>query len=151
MQPYTQRFSVDLESSLGEIADYLDRRTLHGTRVAAPDIGLLGLRSGCEIVDLGGLIHPEIAELWHEIGYDEMIRNLSFLELREAEYLVDRHPEAARLAGLTPDGHVVMPVMRRPVRALGLRKSEPLVYTLYRIGPPRDDGPFPAPAPDESP
>lgn len=135
VQPYTQRFSADLETSLGQIADYLNHRVLPGTRVAAPDIGLLGLRSGCRIVDLGGLIHPEIAALWHEVGYDSMLVNLSFLALRDADFLVDRHAEAGRLTGVTPEGRVLMPIIHRPVRGLGLRNPEPLRYTLYRIGP----------------
>jgi hypothetical protein len=133
--PYSRRFSEDMELSLGAIADHLRTRVPHGSRVAAPDIGLLGLRSGCDIVDLGGLIHPEIGELWHEIGYDSMLVNLGFLALREADYLVDRHPEPRRLAGVTPEGRVLLPVISRQVRGLGLRKPEPLSYTLYRIGP----------------
>ncbi len=133
--PYSRRFSEDLENSLGDIAEHLRTRVPHGSRVAAPDIGLLGLRSGCRIVDLGGLIHPEIGELWHETGYENMLINLSFLALRDADYLVDRHPVERRLMGLTPEGRVLLPVISRGVRGLGLRKPEPLFYTLYRIGP----------------
>ncbi len=133
--PYADRFTEDLENSLGVIAEHLRTRIPRGSSVAAPDIGLLGLRSGCRIVDLGGLIHPEIGELWHEMGYDSMLVNLSFLALREADYLVDRHPQPNRLAGITPEGRVLMPVINREVRGLGLRKPEPLTYTLYRIGP----------------
>ena len=148
VQPYGRAFGQDLESSLGRIADYLALRAPAGSRVAAPDIGLLGLRSDCRIVDLGGLIHPEMAELWHRIGYDEMVRTLAFLERQPADYLVDRAPEAGRLAGRMPDGRVLLPLVSRPVRGLGLRKPEPLVYTLYRIGPPDEaHGPELRPAP----
>jgi hypothetical protein len=138
--PHARRFPADLERSLGEIADYLGRHGAPGSRVAAPDIGLLGLRSGCRIVDLGGLIHPEIAEYWHEHGYREMLGSLAFLSLYEADYLVDRDAEPASLAGVAREGKVLVPIMSAPVAGLGLRNPQPLHYTLYWISPAPPEG-----------
>ena len=141
--PHARAFPADLESSLGRMADHLRVHGLRGARVAAPDIGLLGFRSGCEIVDLGGLIHPEIGAHWHEHGYRRMVENLEFLRYREAEYLVDRDPQPARLAGAAGDDYILLPIMQSRVSGLGLRKPEPLFYSLYRIG---RRGPETAPA-----
>lgn len=134
--PHARHFGEDLESSLGRIADYLALRAPAGSAVAAPDIGLLGLRSDCRIVDLGGLIEPRIGALWQRMGYEAMLDSLAFLEVAPADFLVDRGPAAARLAGRRPDGRVLLPVLSREVRGLGLRNPQPLYYTLYRIGPP---------------
>lgn len=132
--PDARRFPRELEASLGRMADYLDEHGVAGGRVACPDIGLMGMRSGFYVVDLGGLIHPDIAELWHERGYREMVESLAFLERREADYLVDRHPVPGALAGPRGDGRMLLPLMVQEVSALGLRKPEPVTYTLYRIG-----------------
>ena len=147
VQPYARRFGAELDSGLGRIADYLALRAAAGTWVAAPDIGLLGLNSDCQILDLGGLIHPEIAALWQRMGYEAMVSSLAFLELHPADYLVDRAPVAARLAGRRPDGRVLLPLLSREVQGLGLRAPQPVVYTLYRIGPPDRIEPPAAPAP----
>jgi len=146
--PYARRFSADLDSGLGRIADYLALRAPAGSWVAAPDIGLLGLNSDCRIVDLGGLIHPEIGALWHAMGYEAMLDSLAFLRLRPADYLVDRAPVAGRLTGRRPDGRVLLPLLSREVRGLGLRAPQSVVYTLYRIGPP---GAAAAPVPPVAP
>jgi len=134
--PYARHFGEDLESSLGRIADYLALRAPAGSAVAAPDIGLLGLRSDCRIVDLGGLIEPRIGALWQRMGYEAMLDSLAFLSVAPADFLVDRGPSAARLAGRRPDGRVLLPLISREVRGLGLRNPQPVYYTLYRIGPP---------------
>jgi hypothetical protein len=142
--PYARQFSDDLESSLGRIADYLALRAPAGSGVAAPDIGLLGLRADCRIVDLGGLIHPEIAALWQRMGYDAMLDSLAFLPLQPADFLVDRAPVAARLAGRRADGRMLLPLLTREVQGLGLRSPQPQFYTLYRIGPLGELAPRPA-------
>lgn len=143
--PYARHFGEDLESSLGRIADYLALRAPAGSAVAAPDIGLLGLRSDCRIVDLGGLIEPRIGALWQRMGYEAMLDSLAFLAVAPADYLVDRGPTAARLAGRRPDGRVLLPLLSRELRGLGLRSPQPVYYTLYRIGPPGEAQTLPAP------
>lgn len=139
--PDARRFPRELEASLGRMAEHLDVHGVPGGRVACPDIGLMGMRSGLYVVDLGGLIHPDIAELWHAMGYREMVESLAFLELRDADYLVDRHPVPGVLAGPRGDGLMLLPLMSQEVSALGLRKPRPIAYTLYRIGRAADDRP----------
>ncbi|MBN2171138.1 MAG: glycosyltransferase family 39 protein [Candidatus Krumholzibacteriota bacterium] len=132
--PDARRFPRELETSLGRMADHLHAHGVPGARVACPDIGLMGMRSGLYVVDLGGLIHPDIAALWHERGYREMVESLAFLDRRGADYLVDRHPVPGVLAGPRGDGYLLIPIMAQEVSGLGLRNPEPVTYTLYRIG-----------------
>ena len=134
--PHSREFTEDLDASLGRMADYLAQRHPEGVTVACPDVGVIGFRSRCRVVDLGGLIHPEIAEYWHEHGYREMVAGLEFLRFREADYLIDRAPQAGEVAGAVGDSLFLLPMMSREVRGLGIRSSAPVVYTLYRIGTP---------------
>ncbi|MCP4548900.1 MAG: hypothetical protein GY835_20800 [bacterium] len=131
---HARQFPIDLELGLGEFANYLKEHSAADARIAAPDIGLLGYRSERYIVDLGGLIHPDIASHWHETGYREMMESCSFLELRSADYLVDRASEPASLPAQPREGVFLFPVKVQKVEALGIRNPEPLYYTLYRIG-----------------
>ncbi len=133
--PHSRQFAVDLEAGIGRMADYLRQREAVDISVACPDIGLVGFRSGRRVVDLGGLIHPEIAAHWHTSGYREMIADLEFLQYRKANYLIDRAPVAETLAGAIGDSLFLLPVMNYEVQSLGLRSGEPVNYTLYRIGP----------------
>lgn len=136
--PHTRQFTADWESTVGGMADYLAEKAPPGTTLAVQDIGLLGYRSGCRILDLVGLIQPEVAEYWHELGdkgSDRMILGLDFLRFGEAQYLIDRDQEADRLVGCTVRGRRLEKVMEGRVGGLGIARSDDFFYTLYRIHP----------------
>jgi hypothetical protein len=100
--------------------------------VATPDIGAVGYYSGLQVLDLGGLVTPEINEMRQRIDVERIIEEGLFLRFHP-DYLVDRSKIPARFAGRTMEGVSFIPVMEGSVGNLGIRQPDPVQYTLYRL------------------
>jgi len=101
--------------------------------VAIYDIGLVGHRSERRVIDLGGLIHPEINALRDRVDDSTILHEGLFLDFERPDYLVDRAYEAAVLEG-TEIGDVRMrALLSRQVANLGLSRGRPVIYTLYAV------------------
>jgi hypothetical protein len=128
----TREFSRGLEEVLGEMGRWLDGNAASDALVAAPDIGAIGYYSGREILDLGGLITPEINEMRQTIDVERIIEEGLYLRF-EPDYLLDRSERPDRFAGKAIGGHRFVPVVRGEVGNLGIRKPETAFYVLYAI------------------
>jgi hypothetical protein len=131
--PSTRAFSNSIDVALGDISDWLNANTEPGTELAIYDIGIVGYRSHCKILDLGGLVDPRINVLRDRVDDSEILREGLFFSHGEPRYLVDRdaQPEALKLKGV--GGRKLSPILTRSVKNLGLSRSEPVHYTLYRV------------------
>jgi hypothetical protein len=118
-----------------EMGEWLGENTGPEQVVAAYDIGALGWASDRRILDLGGLVHPEINDLRNEVADDVILRDALFLEYGDPSFLVDRDPEGSVLDGQVLKGVRCEKVMVRRVENLGLTRPAPVVYTLYRLVP----------------
>jgi hypothetical protein len=128
----TREFSRGLEEVLGEMGRWLDRNADRDALVAAPDIGAIGYYSGRRILDLGGLVTPEINDMRQSIDVERIIEEGLYLRFKP-DYLVDRSERPDRFAGEVIGGHRFTPVVRGRVANLGIRKPDPVFYVLYRI------------------
>jgi hypothetical protein len=99
VRPHTHSFSRGVEGCLGELGRWCAAHTGAGSTVAIADIGAFGYYSGRRVLDLAGLISPELVPLVNEHPIDEIAGGLLFAGVARPDYLVDRHPEAERLAG----------------------------------------------------
>jgi hypothetical protein len=130
--PHARQFPREFGSVMGEVADWLSEND-PGSRVACPDIGLIGYRSDCYVVDLVGLIHPDIADIWHQTSFGKMIEELDFLPLRDADYLIERTSEGDGLDGLERRGRRLVIILEREVPGLGIARDGGFRYRFYRI------------------
>jgi hypothetical protein len=130
--PPTRAFSEALETTLADMGRWLDRNAPADALVAAPDIGAVGYYSHRRILDLGGLVTPEINRMRREIDVERIIDEGMYLQFGP-DYLVDRHGISERFAGRIIGGVSFEPVMKGEAPNLGIRKPEPVVYVLYRL------------------
>jgi hypothetical protein len=130
----TRDFSRGLETTLAGMGTWLDRNSPADALVAAPDIGAVGWYSHRRILDLGGLVSPEINRMRKQIDVERIIEEGLYLEFHP-DYLVDRSESPARFAGRVIRGIRFEPLMQGTVANLGIRKQTPVVYVLYRLEP----------------
>jgi 4-amino-4-deoxy-L-arabinose transferase-like glycosyltransferase len=128
----TREFSTGLKTVITGIGVYLAENSSEGDVIAAPDIGAVGYYSGRRILDLGGLVSPEINRMRADIDVERIIDEGLYLDLG-ADYLMDRSIEPMRFSGKVIRGHLFTPVMSGKVENLGIRMQRPVTYVLYRI------------------
>ncbi|MCX5754340.1 MAG: hypothetical protein NTW97_12005 [Candidatus Krumholzibacteria bacterium] len=130
--PSTRAFSQALETMLGGMGRWLEKNTPADAVVASPDIGVIGYYSHRRVLDLGGLVTPEINRMRREIDVDRIIEEGLYLRFGP-DYLVDRSAFPERFSGSVIQGVRFEPVMKGEVPNLGIRKPEPVIYVLYRL------------------
>ena len=132
--PSANAFGRSLQG-LTEMGEWLRENTPESTVIAAYDIGAIGYSSRRPVLDLGGLVHPGINDLRNEIDDAEILDRGLFMDYGDPDYLIDRDPAGPVLAGTRLRGRRCEPVLSRTVNNLGLSRPDPVVYTLYRLGP----------------
>ncbi len=130
----TKEFSKGLSEVLVPMGNWLAENSPPGSVVASPDIGAIGYFSQREVLDLGGLVTPEINDMRRRIDVERIIDEGLYLDLG-ADYLVDRHREPRRFDGAVIRGIRFTALREGVVSNLGIRKPDPVTYTLYRLDP----------------
>jgi len=128
----TREFSAGLESVVKPMGRWLEKNSDPGAVVAAPDIGAIGYYSHRRVLDLGGLVSPEINRMRASFDVDRIITDGLYLDLG-ADYLMDRSGIPARFEGRVIRGVRFTSVLAGVVPNLGIRKQEPVTYVLYRL------------------
>jgi len=131
--PHVSRHTDGLRASLGEIALWARGRTEPGTLFAVADIGMFGYYSDRTVLDLYGLVTPELGATASRLGYDAIVWSLLFEPVGRPRYLVDRAQRAARL---TPPDDPSTPyrfLFSRTIPDLGITRPETYVYSVYEI------------------
>jgi hypothetical protein len=132
--PSANAFGRSLQG-LTEMGEWLRENTAESTVVAAYDIGAIGYSSRRPILDLGGLVHTGINDLRNEVHDADILHRGLFMDHGNPDYLIDRDPAGPVLTGTRLRGRTCEPVLSRTVNNLGLSRPDPVVYTLYRLGP----------------
>lgn len=131
--PATWSYASHMKSVNVELARELARSTPAEAVVAVPNIGAIGYLSGRKILDLNGLITPEL------VPYKREGRLADYLRAHPPDYLIEIHPEPGH-ALKEPPGLRLRPLRSLPFRHMFLRQSEPLWYTLYEVEGPLGGG-----------
>ncbi len=129
--PHTHTFSSGVEDCLGGLGRWCRENTPPGTAIAIADIGAFGYYSERRVIDLAGLVTPELLPLVNAHPIEDIAAGLLFADIVRPAYLVDRHPEPERLAGAF--GGALEPVQWCRIEGLGVRSPAPIAYTLYRL------------------
>ncbi len=130
--PPTKAFAGGVNDVLVPMGKWLRNNTPEEAIVATPDIGAIGYYSERELLDLGGLVTPEINRMRDTLELERIISEGFFLEFNP-DYLIDRNRVAERFAGRIIRGVKFIPIMSDTILTLGIRKPEPVVYTLYHL------------------
>ena len=132
--PPTRDFSRGLEKTLAAMGKWLEKNSPPDALVATPDIGAVGWYSRRNVLDLGGLVSPEINRMRREIDVERIIEEGLYLEFRP-DYCIDRSESPLRFADRVIRGVRFKSLMQGTVANLGIRKQAPVVYVLYRLEP----------------
>jgi len=135
--PHARLFPVGVRECYLELGDWLRENTPEDAVVAALDIGALGYRSDRRVLDLMGLVSPEILDLGQEMGFQEMVASGAWLKAtdRGVDYFVDRSEGIPRWDGRTVNGFHFELLDTCTIAGLGLRESQPWTVALYRLVP----------------
>jgi hypothetical protein len=137
VQP-SRAFSDDLTHRLKSLAEYVKASSEEDAVVAAADIGYLAFYSDRRILDLGGLVEPEMGKLREQYTYEEIIQKGLYLEIPKyprVDYFIDREKMPNRFDGRLLKGHRFESVLVKRIDNLGIRRPGPYYYTLYRVHP----------------
>jgi hypothetical protein len=139
--PHARKFPVGLKECYFTHGDWLRENTPPETVVAALDIGALGFVSERKVLDLMGLVSPEIMALGQEMGFQDMVVSGAWLKAdlapaasgTVADYFVDRSEGAPRWAGRTVHGIRFELLDYCLIEGLGLNEPQPWTVALYRL------------------
>ena len=110
------------------IGEWLLENTAPDAVVAVPDIGAIGYVSQREILDLNGLVTPEL------IPYKRDKQVNRFLEENPPDFIISIDTDPYWLETNGPD-LALEPVMSLPFLKMFIFQDEPLYYSLYRVLP----------------
>jgi hypothetical protein len=103
--------------------------------VAALDIGAVGYGSQRQVLDLMGLVSPQVLDLGREMGFTEMVASGDWLLVAAPDYLVDRTDGAPRWSGVQKHNRRFELLRTCQVEGVGLREPQTWTIALYRLHP----------------
>lgn len=138
--PHARHFSRDVQDCYVDMGKRLAATTPVDAAIAALDIGALGLASDRRVVDLMGLVSPEIREMGRETGFAEMVAGGAWVPVLAAQgapeghlYFVDRTEDGPRWEGRIVDGYRFELLDTCLLHGVGLREPQPWTVALYRL------------------
>lgn len=133
VMPHVTSFSTGLESSLVPWGKWFREHAPRGASIAAPDIGAIGYYSDLRVVDLAGLVTPEMVPLLRADIQENAIARLQFASFARPEFLIDRASVANDLLARSPYASALTPIGSAQVPNLGIARPGRAVYTFYRV------------------
>jgi hypothetical protein len=131
--PHVRTFSPALERSLVRWGTWFHDHTAQAAVIAAPDIGMIGYFSGRRVVDLAGLVTPQMVPFLNREAPEEAVARFRFAEFSRPDFLVDRSDAPGALRRRSPYGPCLTTLGSAGVPNLGIARPHPAVYTLYRV------------------
>lgn len=131
--PHVVSFSAGMQESLIHWGRWFGEHAPAGAAIAAPDIGALGYYSGLRVVDLAGLVTPEMIPLLKNDLQENAIARLEFASFARPEFLVDRATVANDLLARSPYAPALTPLGTAQVPNLGIARPGRVTYTFYRV------------------
>lgn len=137
--PPTRDFAAGLRPAMAQLVQTLEAHADESSRVATPDIGYIGYHASVPVLDLGGLIDPDLLALRQRVGDEALLRDGVFLERGPVDFVVDRSLVPERFAGHVTRALRWQVLQTVSIPNLGLSRPGPYYYTLYALEP--DDAP----------
>lgn len=137
--PHARKFPAGVRACYLGMGEWLSRNTEPDAVVAALDIGAVGYASERRVLDLMGLVSPEILAVGAEMGFPEMVASGAWVHVpeatsgRTADYFVDRAEGPPRWVDRVVDGVRFELLDTCILEGVGLRESQPWTVALYRL------------------
>ncbi|MFT5232429.1 MAG: hypothetical protein ACI9UQ_000451, partial [Candidatus Krumholzibacteriia bacterium] len=135
--PHTRQFPVGVRECYLDLGYWLAENTPEDAVIAALDIGALGYASDRQVLDLMGLVSPEVLHLGASMGFAEMVVSGDWLLIetdgRRATYFVDRSQGDPRWKDKIVHGVRFELMSTCVLNGVGLRESGPWTVALYQL------------------
>jgi hypothetical protein len=139
--PHARKFPVGVRECYLEMGYWLRDNTPRDAVVAALDIGAVGYASDRRILDLMGLVSPEILEMGMEMGFQEMVVSGDWIlagggsgkNTGVPDFFLDRSEGMPRWEGRIVHGIRFELLDTCVIEGLGLTESQPWTVALYRL------------------
>jgi hypothetical protein len=135
VQPHARTFSTGVRECYLELGRRLGGET-PGAVVAARDIGALAYGSDLRVLDLMGLVSPEIMTLGREMGFEPMVASGRWLRAsgdQPPQWFVDRTDGPPRWDGRVLEGVRFALADTCVIHGVGLRETQDWTVALYRL------------------
>lgn len=133
VKPSVAEFTRSINETFIPMGEWLVANTPKDAIVAVSDIGAVGYFSDRRILDLAGLVTPEIRTRLGAYSYEEIVRRGLYLELGRATYLIDRGDRPNRLDTNFSAPHLD-PLQSWHAPSLGISSSTAgMWYTVYSV------------------
>lgn len=133
--PHTRDFSRGLRECYLALGYWLRDNSVSDAVVAALDIGAVGYGSQRQVLDLMGLVSPELLELGRELGFETMVVSGVWLTVATPDYLVDRTEGPPRWSDRQVHGQRFELLRTCQIEGVGLREPQTWTVSLYRLIP----------------
>ena len=143
VMPHARLFPLGVRECYLGMGEWLRGNTPPDAVIAALDIGAVGYASERRVLDLMGLVSPEVLAVGQDMGFQDMVTSGAWLDIPAhpdggpPDYFIDRSEGAPRWAGRTVHGVRFELLDTCEIRGVGLREPQTWTVALYRLwGPP---------------
>ena len=133
VRPQVDSFTAGMRASLEPWGRWFAAHSAPGAVVAAPDIGALGYYSQRRVVDLAGLVTPQMVPILERLTPEDAVARFSFATFSRPAYVVDRAATAWDLEQRSPYARALTRLGHAALPNLGIARPAPAVYSFYRI------------------
>ena len=133
VRPQVESFSAGLHASLIPWGRWFDEHAEPDAVIAAPDIGALGYYGHRRVLDLAGLVSPDMVPVLRRMPQEAAIARFEFARFSRPDFLVDRAPTAWELVTRSPYHAALIPLGHASLPNLGVSRPGAAVYSFYRI------------------
>lgn len=138
--PHARAFPAGLQECYVGTGEWLKRNTPPDAVIAALDIGAVGYASERTVLDLMGLVSPQVLAAARDRGFEDLVASGDWLLLGSGgadpdrpDYFVDRSEGQPRWAGRTVHGVRFELLDTCTLQGVGLREPQPWTVALYRL------------------
>ncbi|MBD3221461.1 hypothetical protein GF314_09480 [bacterium] len=135
---HARDFSRGVVECYLEKGEWLGDHAAPGEVIAALDIGAIAYGADRPVLDLMGLVSPEIMVLGRRMGFQEMVESGAWLRTdhnlgQPPAWFVDRHEGSPRWDGRTVRGVTFELVDTCTIHGVGLREPQDWTVATYRL------------------
>ncbi len=140
VRPHARDFSAGMRGCYLAMGQWIGENSAPGDVVAALDIGALAHGSDRPVLDLMGLVSPQIMSLGRQMGFESMVRSGAWLRPesdrgQRPDWFVDRTDGPPRWDGKVVRGVHFALVDTCVIHGVGLTERQDWTVALYRLSP----------------
>lgn len=133
VRPQVVSFSAGMAQSLIPWGRWFEAHAEPDAVIAAPDIGALGYYGRRRVVDLAGLVTPEMVPILRRMPQEDAVARFEFARFSRPEFVVDRASRVWDLEQRSPWSPALVPLGHASLPNLGVARPGEAVYSFYRI------------------